>query len=539
MKKAILILLLSLPLLVPAQQNPVRIALHTWATGLSKPVFATHAGDERLFVVLRQGTIRIVADSMQVLPVPFLNITPLVQSASNEQGLLGLAFDPGYADNGYFYVYYTHGSGPGVSRISRFQVSADPNVADASSEVVLYTVPQPFTNHNGGCLQFGPDGYLYCGFGDGGDQNDPQGNAQNLGAALGKMIRIDVSQHTDTYAIPPDNPFVATAGALPEVWASGLRNPWRFSFDALAGDLWIGDVGQNQWEEVDFWPAGNNNGPNFGWRCREAYIPTPGVNQSGCAALGPFVEPVAAFDHGQQGWCSVIGGYVYRGTRFPHLFGKYIFTDYCNGDFLSFGENFDVDTLLQTDVYGFSGFGQDAAGELYVTDVEHNLVKKVVDACPMPDPEIDFDGATLTSTAADSWQWYLGGVAITGATGMSFEPVIDGMYQVLASFGDPCTLYSEPLQVVVTGLSGPEGFGPSVFPQPASSSVQVRTEVPSRVEQVLELFDMQGQVVRTVKWPIGAVEVSVHLAGLADGSYMLRGSHEGVPLWTRTVQLMR
>ncbi|MCC6840228.1 MAG: PQQ-dependent sugar dehydrogenase [Flavobacteriales bacterium] len=537
MNKIVLCALAALPLASCAQQNPVEIALHQWAV-VANPVYVTNAGDDRLFVVQQQGIIRIIADSMQVLPVPFLNITDRVNDGASEQGLLGLAFDPGYLENGFFYVNYIHGNDEGTSRISRFQVTADPNVADPASEVVLYTVEQPYWNHNGGCLQFGPDGHLYCGFGDGGSGNDPQNNAQNMATPLGKMIRIDVSQHNDTFLIPPDNPFAGSTDTLPEIWASGLRNPWRFSFDRSTGDLWIGDVGQNAWEEVDFHAAGDNSGPDFGWRCREGLVATPGVSQTGCAAAGPFVDPVAVFNHTGQGWCSVIGGYVYRGTQYPRLQGKYIFTDYCNGDFITFGENYALDTLLLTGTYGFSAIGEDAGGELYVTDVENNKVFKIVDACPMDAPQVGFDGTTLTSTLADAWQWFLNGLPIAGATAQTCIPEANGNYQVEASFGDICQLLSDTVVVLSVGITGGNVFQPSIFPQPASALLTLRAEAGARPAYTVELADMSGQVLRTRFWAADAAKLLIDVAGLAEGTYVLRGREKGLLRWARQVQVV-
>lgn len=534
MRSNLLAAALVLPLLLTAQLNPVRIALHNWVTGLNKPVYVTNAGDDRLFVVQQGGIIKIVTDSMQVLASPFLDITSEVNSSNSEQGLLGMAFDPGYTTNGYFFVYYITGSGNGTSRISRFQVSTDPNVADPASEVILYTQVQPFTNHKGGCLQFGPDGYLYCGFGDGGSGNDPNGNAQNFGTALGKMIRIDVSQHDSTYAIPPDNPFVAAQDTLPEIWAGGLRNPWRYSFDRLTGDVWIGDVGQGAWEEVDFWPAGDNTGPNFGWRCREGFIATPGVSQSGCSASGPFVEPVGVFSHGEQNWCSVIGGYVYRGSSFPHLYGKYIFTDYCNGDFITFGENYDLDTLLLSSNTGYSAFGEDMNGELYVTDVEHHTLKKIVDACPMPDPVIDFDGDSLTSSEADTYQWLLDGQPISGATGQSYGPQVNGTYQVQAGFGGTCLLLSDTLAVINMHVHEVGGSMPAIYPQPANSTLQLRAGA-RKADYTVQVMDAVGHTVRSVLWKAADATLSINVSDLTDGAYVVRGSSTGSIRWQQLV----
>lgn len=540
MRKLIMGLGLACPLMVLGQTPTTRIALQQWATGLSEPVCITHAGDERLFVLNRAGMIKIVTDSMETVATPFLDITSRVNSGYGEQGLLGLAFDPDYASNGFFYVYYTTGSGAGSSRLSRFRVTDDPQVADPASEVILLTVQQPYLNHNGGDLKFGPDGYLYLGFGDGGSGNDPQGNGQNMGKMLGKMIRIDVSGHEETYAIPADNPFAGTQDTLPEIWASGLRNPWRWSFDRLTGDLWIGDVGQNEWEEVDFWPAGDNSGPNFGWRCREGLVPTPGVSQAGCNAAGPFVEPVAVFSHVPQGWCSVIGGFVYRGPQFPRLYGKYIFTDYCAGDFISFKEGYALDTLLMTSNSGrYSAFGEDVDGELYVTDMTNGRIWKIVDGCPMDDPEITFDGTTLTCSDANGWQWYRNGQPVPGATSMSFVPVTGGEYTVLASYAGGCKLVSNAIDVTITGLNADQDLKPRIYPQPAGSILILEAAGTMRQAVQLELLDVMGRRVRSAYWPAGEPSFAVDVQELPEGNYMLRGSVGHTMLWTTKVQVMR
>ena len=541
MNRLYIALALALPFGVFAQTNSPQIALHTWATGLTRPVYVTNAGDDRLFLVQRQGVIKIITDSMQVAPTPFLNITSEVTSSGSvgdEQGLLSMVFDPEYVTNGFFYVYYINGSGSGTSRISRFHVSDDPNVADPGSEVILYTRVQPYSNHNGGCLQFGPDGYLYCGFGDGGSFNDPQGNGQNLSSALASMIRLDVSAHDATYAIPPTNPFVGAQDTLPEIWASGLRNPWRYSFDRLTGDLWIGDVGQGAWEELDFWPAGDNSGPNFGWRCREGLVATPGVSQTGCGAAADYVPPIAVFNHTNQNWCSIIGGYVYRGPSFPHLYGKYIFTDYCAGDFLSSTAGGQLDTLLMTTTAGYSAFGEDVNGELYVVDVSGGTVKKIVDACPMDDPQITFDGTTLSSTDATTWQWYLDGAIITGATAQNFAPQVNGSYTVNAGFGAPCNLFSDPLVVLVTGIHSSGGNAPAIFPQPALDRMHLRAGTVTTNASQIELFDAMGRLVRTYQWPAGALEVTIDVSGAAPGNYVVRGSNAS-GTWYQSVELGR
>jgi glucose/arabinose dehydrogenase len=327
---------------------------YTWqplpVSGLVRPLDLQPDGSGRLFVIEKVGRIRIIEND-QLIETPFLDISDRVGSNGNEQGLLGLAFHPQYAQNGRFFVNYTDNNGDTV--LARFQVSSDPNVADPNSEVKILGVDQPFANHNGGVLAFGPDGYLYAGLGDGGSQGDPFGNAQNTKALLGKILRLDVDS-TEPYAVPSDNPFGN------EVWAYGLRNPWRFSFDKLTHDLYIGDVGQNTWEEIDFLPAGSPGGTNFGWNFREGAHDYKGGGSAG------LVEPVAEYSH-TEGGCSVTGGYVYRGAM-PEWNGIYLYADYCTGLIwgLIHSENgwqkqqlFDLDVTI-------TSFGQDASGELYL-----------------------------------------------------------------------------------------------------------------------------------------------------------------------------
>lgn len=324
----------------------------TWIpiiSGLDRPVDVQSAfdGSGRLFIIEKYGAIRIYKEG-QLHPQPFLNIDDRVNNRGNEMGLLGLAFHPNYERNGYFYVNYT-GAG-GHTFISRFQASGD--TADPNSESILLTVNQPFPNHNGGALAFGPDDFLYIGLGDGGSGGDPQKNGQNKGSLLGKILRIDVN-NGDPYSIPADNPFGN------EVWAYGLRNPWRMSFDRATGDLWIGDVGQNQYEEIDYLPAGSPGGANFGWSLMEGnhgydtVVPQPGL-------LLPAVE--YSHDFG----CSVTGGYVYRGSM-PEWNGVYLYGDYCSGTIWGL---IPVDGQWKSQVLfeaaaTITSFGEDESGELY------------------------------------------------------------------------------------------------------------------------------------------------------------------------------
>ena len=358
------------------------ITLVPVATGLDRPVAITHANDARLFIVLQGGRI-VVHDGTRVLADPFLNIEARVGDAGNEQGLLGLAFHPRYAENGFFYVDYTNNDGDTV--ISRFQVSSsNPNRADATTERILLTVDQPYPNHNGGQLAFGPDGYLYIGMGDGGSGGDPQNHAQNLGDLLGKILRIDVTNFP--YTSPPNNPFVNRAGARDEIWNYGLRNPWRFSFDRATGELFIADVGQGLREEVSYQPGTSTGGENYGWRRMEGTrCYTPSTN---CNPDGSLVLPIIEYDH-TNGACSVTGGYVYRGTRHPRLQGIYVYGDFCNG--IIWGATPDVDgnwnerVLLDTS-HLISTFGEDAAGELYIAHHSRTggAIYRITDPAPLP-----------------------------------------------------------------------------------------------------------------------------------------------------------
>ena len=361
----------------PFDPATFHVGLQPVASGLDRPVFVADPGDGsgRLFVVEQPGRIRILRDGA-LLPDPFLDLTGVVTARGNEQGLLSMAFDPGYAQNGEFYVGYTanSGEGSGDNTVARYRVSADdPDRADPNSGEVLLAVPDPYPNHNGGLVMFGPDGYLYAGFGDGGSQGDPQGNGQNSHALLGKILRIDVHQTQDglPYAIPPDNPFADGANGRPEVWLSGLRNPWRFSFDRQTGDLWIGDVGQNWVEEIDLVPAGAGGG-NLGWNVLEGndcYAASP------CSTEG-MLMPVATYTH--DFGCSVTGGYVYRGAAVPALQGVYLFADYCSGLLWGLGEGPDgawvTSQPLETGL-NVSSFGEDAAGELYLTDLNGGVYR--------------------------------------------------------------------------------------------------------------------------------------------------------------------
>lgn len=330
-----------------------------FASGLSSPVEITNAGDSRLFVVQKGGLIRVVNSNGTVNATPFINLTSLVSQVGNERGLLGLAFHPNYAANGFFYVNYTRSS-DGATVIARYSVSSNPDVADDTTALTLLVVPQPYSNHNGGTLRFGPDGYLYIGMGDGGDAGDPQDRAQNPNENLGKLLRLDVDAPAPY--IPADNPFVGIAGN-DEIWSVGLRNPWKWSFDKLTGDLWIADVGQGQVEEINH--VTGNGGPtrNYGWNCYEGN----NVYTSGCAVpTTTYTFPIATYPHsGPNSGCSITGGYVYRGSMYPNFTGKFFFADYCTGGVNWVNPDNTITFNPVSALTGITSFGQDIDGELY------------------------------------------------------------------------------------------------------------------------------------------------------------------------------
>ena len=343
--------------------NPEEYEWSPVAEGFNKPIGLSTAGDGsgRLFIIEQPGRIMIV-NAGQILEAPFLDIRDRVGDSGNEQGLLGLAFHPDYEENGFFYVNYTDKNGD--TMVSRFTVSEDPNRADPASESKVLTISQPFANHNGGHVLFGPQGYLWISTGDGGSAGDPQGNAQNLDNLLGALLRVDVNQ--EPYAIPEDNPFGD------EIWAYGLRNPWRFRFDPATGDLYIADVGQSAWEEIDYLPAGAPGGANFGWDYREGSHPFEGDPPQDA----DLIDPVAEYNQ-SSGDCSVSGGAVYRGALSAWQ-GVYLYGDFCSGavrGLLQVEDGSWVSEVLFQTGYRIVAISQDEAGEVYLLDIRGGVYR--------------------------------------------------------------------------------------------------------------------------------------------------------------------
>ena len=371
------------------------IALQSFATGFSSPLDIAHPpNDSRLFIVQKFGLIKILNSNGTTNATSFLDLSSIISTGS-ERGLLGLAFHPNYATNGLFFVNYTNSTGNTV--IARYGVSANPNIANTTG-TILMTISQPYSNHNGGCIRFGSDGYLYIGMGDGGSGGDPNGYAQNTTidtsnptrVNLGKILRIDVDTIAGTlnYGFPPTNPYVSQAGKE-AIWAVGVRNPWKFSFNRLNGDLWIGDVGQDVAEEINKVASPLPNNLNFGWRCYEGNLT---FNTTGCAAASTMTFPVAQILQ-TTGVCSITGGIAYTGTMYPNFANKYFFTDYCDNKIRTIDAANNVTTTAAF-TGNFVTFGEDMNGELYVAGISNGVIYKIIDSS-LSNSEFEKNGFSL------------------------------------------------------------------------------------------------------------------------------------------------
>ncbi len=386
------LILLSLPISLAAQTIDLRTTEVATVTGVVD-VVAAFDGSQRLYLVSQNGVIRVLENGI-VRSEPFLDLSANFGGIAEEQGLLSVVFPPDYPSRRYFYIYYANN---GLSAIDAYDVSADGLRAVPASRRTVLTITQPFTNHNGGKLLFGADGYLYLSTGDGGSANDPQNNAQNTDSLLGKILRIDTESGTLPYAIPPGNPFVGVSGR-DEIWAIGLRNPWRMSFDPANNELYIADVGQIQREEVNIQPAGVA-GLNYGWKVFEG---TLCVVTSLCSSFS-HTPPVAEYDH-QGGNCSIVGGFVYRGSKYPNLVGTYLYGDYCTGRIWGIkktGSVVGTPVLLRDTDLTITTFGVDERGDLYVFDATRNQLMVISDGAPITNPSI---GAGFTGSWYDTAQ---------------------------------------------------------------------------------------------------------------------------------------
>jgi glucose/arabinose dehydrogenase len=399
---AIIFLVLSV---LPSRAQWPGISFVKSASGLHLPVRITNAGDGsgRLFVVEQGGTIRIIRND-SVVAVPFLNISNRI-STGGERGLLGLAFPPNYAAKGYFYVNYTRTT-DGATVIARFRITANPDVANPNSEEIILVISQPFANHNGGNIAFSPiDGFLYIGMGDGGSANDPNNYAQNLAVLpgnrhmLGKMLRIDVESGVSPYAVPLTNPVMG--GVRSEIWARGLRNPWAFSFDRTTGDLYIGDVGQNSWEEIDFQPSTSTGGENFGWRIFEGMHCN--IPATGCLPPGRYLPPAVEYHHSVG--CSVTGGNVYRATGLPLLSGIYFFGDFCSGRIWGMRKSgsFWTKHLFSDSPFSLTAFGEAEDGSIYLADYTTGDIYRIAQAIAIISPTAG-DKIQAGSSFPITWQ---------------------------------------------------------------------------------------------------------------------------------------
>ena len=476
--------------------------------GVASATSITHAGDGsgRLFVTEQVGRV-LIHDGDSLLTTPFLDIRTRVR-AGGERGLLSVAFHPSYATNGYFFVNYTNLSSNTV--VSRFKVSDDSNVADAESETIFVQATQPRRNHNGGQIQFGPDGYLYIGMGDGGGAGDPPNIAQNLGSTLGKMLRVDVEG--DGPAVAPDsNPFQETENARPEIWAYGLRNPWRFSFDRLTGDLFIADVGQNSVEEISFQPAASTGGENYGWRLMEGsrcFNPAADCND------GSPVLPILEYENlGGNCGGSVTGGYRYRGAQFPQLSGVYFFADYCTGDFYGAVRENDVWTRVgpRETALNIRTFGEDEGGEIYFADA--SVVYRI--EAPLPPPQISTGGVVSAATFQVGSGLSPGSLATAFGVGLANSTAVAESYPLPNDLGGGSMTFNETVAA------------PQVFASPGQRNFQVPWELGGLAEASLSVT-VGEETSPAVVMPLATVNPGIFLLNYTGQAAALIASTDGV-----------
>lgn len=553
MKQNLLAIVLSFLFAIPSNAQIIDLIPH--AFGINQPVDIASAGDDRLFILEREGRIRIVERDGTVLPDPFLDIIDQVRSATQDQGLLSMAFHPDYVNNGFFYLNYTNTEGNTL--ISRYSVSdSNPDLANPDSGFILYTAFQPYTNNNGGDINFGPDGYLYIALGDGGSGGDPGNRAQNLDLPLGKILRIDVDSGV-TYGIPADNPYAQPGVVgLDEIWASGLQQPWKFSFDSGTGDMWIADIGQDSWEEINFQSAASAGGENYGWRCYEG-LET--ANPSGCVVdVADFTYPVHIYANNENdAGCSVTGGYVYRGGAFESLQGLYIYADYCTGKFWSIepapGINWLNKPLGEFSSYNYRSFGEDDRKELYVAG-SNGIIYRIVDPTALPIDLVSFTAENidnkevalkwLTATEINSdyfdVQRSLDGISFStidkvNAAGNSTvqqayeftdkEPAFGEIYYRLRQVDfDGSVTYSEVVQVKLDR----NYVTPNIYPNPIRSEQSLVIDfgdIPNSPVQI-NIVDMSGKQMYYREFAAGQNRFDIPLNQLAKGMYIVNGQFD-------------
>lgn len=518
---------ISLSLTTSIAQS-VDLSIEQYVNGIFRPVDIANAGDDRLFIVSQGGTIHIVEDG-SLVSTPFLDIGFKVNTQNSEQGLLGLVFHPDYANNGFFYIYYTAGGGAGTSTISRYSVDpSNPNLADDDSESIVMTLSQPFWNHNAGDLAFGPDGYLYISFGDGGGGNDPLDYAQNPDVFFGKMLRIDVD-NGNPYSVPADNPFVNNPDVRDEIWSLGLRNVWRYSFDRLTGDLWMADVGQNAWEEINFQPAESGGGENYQWDCLEGTNNAPGT----CFDNGISTGPVHEYSHGGNG-CSITGGFVYRGCNYPDLYGKYVYSDYCSGRIWALTPDgnggFDNEFLRQYNQHDWSSLGEDVNGELYIARLNTGTIYRIVTAEGISPFNFDVSGSTLSiDPDFDTYQWYLNGALINGATANTYEATESGVYTVEVTTDQGCTFLSEETNVtIVNSLEARFIESWSIQPNPVETTALLQIQLKEPKAFQVTLRDLSGKNLWNQSYQALLQEqVELPMNDLPNGIYLVELAIDG------------
>jgi glucose/arabinose dehydrogenase len=520
----LILLLLSFQMIA---QEEIDLSLEIFANDLDSPTDIANAGDDRLFIVEKSGRIQIIDALGEKKPSPFLDITNKVNAQASERGLLGLAFHPDYFDNGYFFVNYTNANGHTV--VERYTVSMDnPDLADLSSGKIIITINQPRSNHNGGDINFGPDGYLYIGMGDGGGAGDQPNNALNGGELLGKMLRIDVNTENTPYEIPMDNPFVDSTNILDEIWALGLRNPWRFSFDRQ-GNMWIADVGQDAWEEIDFQPANSEGGENYGWSCKEGYVD---YLPNRCGPDSLYTDPVFVYANNFSEGCSVTGGYRYQGCTYPRLYDHYIFTDYCTGKFWATfkcptdtcSNDFETEQVANLQDQQYVSFGENVDGELFVAAIGLGNIYRVIETNEV------FDKPVIDSTASGlsvpdiytDYQWYLNGSVIQGATGPTLVPVDLGEYFVEVSNRKGCKVAS--LSIEVNDVSSIRDLNIKglvyLSPNPAKNDMRISWNPKLNIVD-LQVYDVTGNQVWKQKID-KQFQTVIPMNGFPNGMYVLK-----------------